>query len=259
MAGLNPPHDCRLTIRCLRECFEFNVELETLSFEALRSENTVIDQFFDRRQNDEAAGETGERILQVKTRPVFSLHSGRTRGATWFDQTHPPQGVVWLLGVEMHDERHKGSRDAYDVFGRLDASGQLFPTELDYKLLELDRRRLDSATFADSARRDAATLIRDVAKKGRVRGAVAEVAVRAVWEASDDGTVTLQAAVSLEPVIGARSGLPFPLTQERFLLLAEAVRHAAEDMHTPEVLAEEVYDFPGGLRNERAFMLVFSP
>jgi hypothetical protein len=115
----SPPHDCRLTIRCLKGSFGFRVEIESLSFEALRSENSFIDHFFERRQDDARAGEGGERIVQIKTHPAFSLHSGRMRGATWFDKSRPPQGIVWLLGAEAHDERHKGSTDAYDIFAAL--------------------------------------------------------------------------------------------------------------------------------------------
>jgi hypothetical protein len=63
----------------------------------------------------------------------------------------------------------------------------------------------------------------------------------------------------MQPVKGARSGLQFPLTQQRFLLASEAVRQAAEDLYKPEVLAEQTFEFPGGLTNERAFVLMFEP
>jgi hypothetical protein len=259
LSNLKPPHDCRLTIRCLKACFGFRVELGTLSFKALRSENTFIDHFFERRQGDDVGGESGERILQVKSRPVFSLHSGRTRGATWFDTGQPPQGVVWLLGAELHDERHKGTSDAYDIFGRLDEAEELFPMPADYKLLELGRRRLDTANFAEDARTDAKELVREAADSGRSAGRLAGIPARLVWDADDAGGVTLSVAISMQPVKGARSGLQFPLTQQRFLLASEAVRQAAEDLYKPEVLAEQTFEFPGGLTNERAFVLVFEP
>jgi hypothetical protein len=259
LSPFSPPHDCRLTIRCLKASFGFRVDIHSVSFEALRSENSFIDHFFDRRQNDARAGEGGERIAQIKTRPAFSLHSGRTRGATWFDKSRPPQGIVWLLGAEAHDERHKGSADAYDIFAALDANGTLWPIGTDYKLLELDRRRLDTATFADDVRSDATTLVTQAAESGRASGTLAGVGARLVWERDAGGSVTLHVAISTQPIVGPRSGLEFALTQHRFVLLSEAVRQAAEDLHKPEVLAEEIYDFPGGLSNERAFVLVFEP
>ena len=259
MPDFAPPHDCRLTIRCLKESFGFRVDLKTLSFEDLRNQNTVIDHFFDRRQNDERGGEGGERIGQVRSRPVFSLHSGRVRGATWFDRTQPPQGIVWLLAVEDHDERHKGRADAYDRFAQLEAADDLFPTGTDYKLLELDRRRLDTASFATDVQESAADLVKAAADSGRSAGELANVPARLAWERDEDGAVTLHVAISTKPVKGPRSGYEFALTDERFYLFAEAVRQAAEDLYKPEVLAEPVWEFPGGLREERAFVLVFDP
>jgi len=255
----DPPHDCRLTIRCLKASFGFRADLATLSFEDLRSQNTVIDRFFERRQNDERGGEGGERIGQVKSRPAFALHSGRMRGATWFDQSRPPQAIVWLLAVEEHDERHKGRSDAYDRIAKLEASGELFPTETDHKLLELDRRRLDTSSFADDVKASATALVATAAETGRASGELANVPARLVWNRDADGAVTLHVAISSKPMNGPRSGFEFPLTDERFLLLAEAVRQAAEALYKPEVLAEPVWDFPGGLRDERAFVLVFDP
>ena len=259
MSIFKPPHDCRITIRCLKQSFGFSLELTTLSFERLRSENTVIDHFFERRQNDPRGGEGGERIQQIKSRPVFSLHSGRTRGATWFDTSRPPQAIVWLLGAEWHDERHKGSKDAYDVFAALEAAGDLFPGSADYKLLELDRRRLDTASFAWDVKHDAKKLVAQAESTGGASGTLAGVPARLHWKADSRGTVILTVAVSTVPVRGPRSGLEFPLTQERFLLLGEAVRQAAEEIYKPEVLADETFDVPGGLNNERAFLFVFEP
>jgi hypothetical protein len=259
LSDFEPPHDCRLTIRCLKVCFGFSVDLGTLSFERLRSENTFIDHLFDRRQNDARGGEGGERIKQVRSRPVFSLHSGRTRGATWFDKSRPPRAVVWLLGAELHDERHKGASDAYDIFEALDKADDLFPVTADYKLLELDRRRLDTARFGEDVRRDAKALVTEASSAGRSTGTLAGIPARLVWQADDAGGVTPSVAISMLPVRGERSGFDFALTQQRFLLASEAVRQAAEDLYKPEVLAEETFDFPGALNNERAFVLVFEP
>lgn len=151
-------------------------------FSVLRTQNTLIDVFFERRETDPAGGEGGKRISQVRTRPVFGLTSGRMRAATWFDTGCPPQAVVWLLDAQLHDERHKGSADAYDVFAQLEAAGRLFPVELDYKWLELDRRILDTASFADDVRADAHALVDGARQNGRANGTIAGVPARLAWE-----------------------------------------------------------------------------
>jgi hypothetical protein len=254
-----PPHDCRLTVRCLRETFGFSLRPGE-SFETLRSENTLIDRFFERRQNDPEGGEGGERIVQVRARPVFKLTSGRMRAATWFDVEHPPQGIVWLLGAELHDERHKGAHDAYDRFAGLEASGELFPVEIDYKWLELDRRRLDTSSLAADARTSARVLVEKARAQGRASGELAGVPAWAAWESAKHGLVALYVAVSTRPVRGVRSGYDIPLTNERFLLLAEAVRQAAEEVERPEALVDELARVPAILqadRGARAFVVVF--
>lgn len=119
-AELTPPHDCRITARCLKATFSELRLRPGESFSGLRHENSLIDAFFDRREDDPSGGESGERIKQIRSRPAFKLTSGRMRAGTWFDRDNPPQGVVWLLGAEKHDERHKGTSDAYDILGRLD-------------------------------------------------------------------------------------------------------------------------------------------
>jgi len=218
----------------------------------------VIDRFFDQRQNDQLGGEGGKRIAQVRTRPVFGLTFGRTRAATWFDTSHPPQGIVWLLDAQIHDERHKGASDAYDVFGRLEADEQLFPVEVDYKWLELNRRQLDTESFGADVRRDAQRLVTDARQHGRATGTLAGVPARLAWETGD--LPVLHVAVSTRPVVGARSGVEFPLTNERFLLMAESVRQAGEALLGPQVLVEEQIAPPavlGRREGERAFLVVF--
>jgi hypothetical protein len=225
-------------------------------FSSLRSENSLIDVFFQRRQDDPEGGEGGERVSQIKSKPAFKLTYGRTRGATWFDRTRPPQAIVWLLGAEWHDDRHKGHADAYDILGGLDAAGTLFPREVDLDRLELDRRIADSTHFADDARRDSREVIEAAVNSGRAEGRVAGVPCRILMEKSGE-LVALFGAVSQKPVVGERSGYEFPLTNDRFLLLAEAMRQAAEDVFGPEVLVDQDPRFPGSLFNERAFVILF--
>lgn len=223
-------------------------------FAELRSDNTLIDTFFERRRDDPKGGEGGERVRQITSRPAFKLTSGRMRGATWFERARPPEPIVWLLGAEPHDERHKGKTDAYDILGRLDASGELWPAPVDYKRLELDRRRRDSDSFGPEARRDAAELVAGL-REGQQRATIADVPVRVVVEQL--GLMAVHVAVSVEPITGRLSGCEFPLTESRFLLIQAAVREALEVAYEPPALLEELRDpsaFPGPLGRERAFV-----
>jgi hypothetical protein len=229
-------------------------------FSSLRTQNTLIDVFFDRRESDPAGGEDGKRISQVRTRPVYGLTFGRMRGATWFETGRPPQAIVWLLDAQIHDERHKGSADAYDIFGQLEESGQLFPLEVDYKWLELDRRLLDTESFAEDVRTDARTLVDAARQQGRATGTIAHVPARLAWEQRPGDIASLYVAVSTRPVTGPRSGRLFPLNRQRFLLLAEAVRQAGEDIYGPEVLVDD-QPAPSALlghrHDERTFLVLF--
>jgi hypothetical protein len=252
-----PPNDCRITLRCLKQTFEFRLSLGA-DFATLRSDNSVIDHFFEQRERDESGGEGGERVAQITSRPCFKLTSGRMRGATWFDRTRPPQGIVWLLGAERHDDRHKGKSDAYDLLAALEANGTLFPAELDYKRLELDRRRWDTSSFGKDLRADADALADGVLSRGDTRFKVVNVPVRVSTQREDD-MLAVYVAVSTRPVRGPRSGLEFPLTTERFLLIQEGIREALERRLGKEVLAGEWQDmsvFGGGPKNERAFVVL---
>jgi hypothetical protein len=249
-----------MTARCLREAFQpLGLQIGE-PFSKLRGDNSVIDAFFERREHDAAGGEGGKRIVQVRTKPVFGLTFGRTRAATWFDTTRPPQGVVWLLDAQVHDDRHKGKTDAYDIFALLESAGQLFPLEIDYQWLELDRRRLDTESFAADVQRDAHSLVDHARKTGRANGLLAGVPARLAWEHRAGDIPTLYVAVSTRAVTGPRSGYDFPLTGQRFLLLAEAVRRAGEDLIGPDVEVGELLappDLLGRQRDERTFMVLF--
>ena len=157
-----PRNDCRPTLRYLKSQ-DLKIK-NSEDFSVLEDQDDGFRRFVERRKDDEKGGEDGERVAQIESRPCFKLTSGRWRGATWFDQGHPPEDIVWLLGIEWHDERAKGRRDAYDILGQLEESGELFPKDLDLKRLELDRRRRDTANFAPRAKDDAVGLVGEVLK-----------------------------------------------------------------------------------------------
>jgi hypothetical protein len=250
--SFSPPHDCRITARCFRATFGFRIE-PPYNFSSFRGEKSAIDTFFSRRENDPRGGEGGERIAKVRKRPVFSLHCRKCRGATWFDQGEAPQGIVWLLAMEPHDERHKGKKDAYDVFASLERGGDLYPASVDYKLVELARRIRDTENFGTDAPEDAKALLATVVRTTAiVSGTIAQVPVRLVVVESGD-LARISIAVSALPVTGRLSGLQFELTDDRFRLLAESVRRAAADLFGDADAEAPTFSFPGGLRNERAF------
>lgn len=65
--------------------------------------------------------------------------------------------------------------------------------------------------------------------------------------------------VSTRPVAGPRSGLMFPLTDERFLLIQEGIRYALEQEIGGTVLAglwPDPFKLPGGSQDERVFIVL---
>lgn len=254
-AELKPPHDCRITARCLKATFELRLAPGE-DFADLRAQNSLIDTFFERRQDDPRGGEGGQRVRQIRSKPAFKLTSGRMRGGTWFERDNPPQGVVWLLGAEQHDERHKGSSDAYDILGRLDDNGELFPRTADYRRLELDRRRRDSDSFVDDVYNDACSLAGSL-RAGEQAATLGGVAVRVIVEEGD--LLALHVAVSIDSVMGRISGLMFPLTEPRFLAIQWGMQRALEAEYGPPALCDELHDrsaFPGRLGRERPFVVL---
>lgn len=251
-----PPHDCRITARCFRESFGFQFG-PPYDFAPFRDQNTAIDTFFAKRENDPAGGEGGERVGKVKQRPVFSLHVGkRTRGATWFDRSRPPEGIVWLCSCEPHDERFKDRDDAYDRFATQEAAGNLYPQDVDYKALELTRRIRDANWSTDSAILMGGALLKQAATSGAADGAVCGITLRLRRTLADPTFVVV--AVSQRPVNGELSGVQINLTDERFYLVAAAMKQAAAVLSTSApTLDIPTHEFPGGLKNERAFELAF--
>lgn len=252
-----PPHDCRVTARCWRESFGFRLD-PPYDFSSQRSESTAIDVFFEKRQNDAAGGERqGDRVQKVKQRPVFSLHIGKkTRGATWFEKTRPPQGIVWLCSVEPHDERAKGRDDAYDRFAKQEAAGVLYPLDVDYKALLLARQTRDADWDTPRATAACRELLMTAAESGAAEGTVCGIAVR--LRKTLDDPIFVAVAVSMASVQGELSGVEIEMTQERFFLLGAAMKRAANSMTSGEANIDiPTHEFPGGLKNERAFEIAF--
>jgi hypothetical protein len=252
-----PPHDCRITARCFREAFGFAFR-EPYDFATFRNENSGIDKFFELREHDPRGGEGGERVSKVKERAVFSLHCGKMRGATWFDTTRPPQGIVWLCSYERHDERFKGTDDAYDRFAKQETEGKLYPEAVDYKALELSRRIRDADWSSETAIDECEALLQATLRDGGAEGTVRGISLR-VRRVLDD-PVFIVVAVSTRAIQGELSGARIELTDKRFYLVAAAMKEAATRRSTtaPD-LAIPTHEFPGGLRSERAFEVALEP
>jgi hypothetical protein len=89
---------------------------------------------------------------------IDSLHSGRYRGATWYDEEY---GVVWLLGFGIHKSRNRD--DAYQEFLALDEVDRLLPDKADYEALFRERNTrfvplmvLEVTSLLELARREQA-------------------------------------------------------------------------------------------------------
>lgn len=119
-------HDLRLTMSA---CSDMGVSHEVVSASQLKDEHSLIAKFVDLRSQS-VEGQEAIQLPRSKN-IVWSLHAGRWRGLTWWDED---ADVVWLLGAGFHESG--SADDVYQVLKRRDEDGQLFPTEEDYLRLE---------------------------------------------------------------------------------------------------------------------------
>ncbi len=104
-----------VTARCERE--------DLLKLVAVGSA-TLVEHFIKRRSIEP---EPDERLkISGMGSPHYSLHSGRLRGATWYDSA---DDIVWLVAAGMHRSGERG--DAYPYVLELEKKGHLAPTEDD--------------------------------------------------------------------------------------------------------------------------------
>jgi hypothetical protein len=109
-----------VTERCSREDLGIGADWH----DALGS-NPVLDAFVQRRSQLPEGQERIANLVGEIAAPVFSLHVGRDRAATWYDEE---EEVVWLLAV--------ASEHDYDHFRRLATADRLLPTVDDYEALD---------------------------------------------------------------------------------------------------------------------------
>jgi hypothetical protein len=123
-------YELRITARCCRD--DLGVDPDKVSVTELKSKWKIVGKFVDIRSS---LPDGQEPFRSAPGSNVFTLHSGRQRGATWYDREYR---VVWLLGFGTHRE---GDRDdSYNRIELLEERHQLMPTVEDYEALIRDRQ-----------------------------------------------------------------------------------------------------------------------
>jgi hypothetical protein len=152
-------YELRITARCCRD--DLDVDPAKASIEKLRSKWKIVGKFADLRSS---LPDGQEPFRSAVGSDVFTLHSGRQRGATWYDREYR---VVWLLGFGIH--REGDHNDSYNRIEWLDERGQLMPTVEDYEALIRDRHAQLLPTMVAEAR---ALLSRARSAPGQVHSAL---------------------------------------------------------------------------------------
>ena len=134
----SPAADLRVTVRCCTEDLGADPD-STLG--SLAAAHPMVEKFRAVR-SQLPVGQ--ERIQSIGSIPVYSLHSGRDRGATLHDRWN---SAVWLLASRIH--RAGDASDAYLYFEQLHDSDRLLPVHEDYDRLftERDRRIVASIVY----------------------------------------------------------------------------------------------------------------
>jgi hypothetical protein len=120
--------DLRITARCLRDDLGLDPNGPAAA-EVHADAHPMVRAFFERRGQSPVGQETFRCGTEVTGRPLYTLHAGDDRGATWHQESVPnldtdyELGVVWLLGVRPEHD--------YDALCELD----LLPATADYQAL----------------------------------------------------------------------------------------------------------------------------
>lgn len=119
----------RVTARCLADDLLLSREYVTRDARSFCAEHEFLRAFVIKR---EGAPADGEPVKGIEPFPRFrSLHRGRTRGVTVWDEE---EDVCWLVA---YGETHASGedRDCYNYFVSLGERGELMPTPDDYEAL----------------------------------------------------------------------------------------------------------------------------
>lgn len=116
----------RVTLRCLVD--DLGIDGANARRD-VRELDHVICRAFEAKRSQSPIGV--EKLQPIATdAEVYTLHAGRWRGATWYDEEN---NAVWLLGCGYHRSGEKD--DVYPYLKELDSKGDLFPASKDYELL----------------------------------------------------------------------------------------------------------------------------
>jgi hypothetical protein len=131
--GTNPPHQLRITSRCLVEDLGFSSDDLERPLDELAATDSDAGKFirtFIEKRGPDPVDEDSIEALATGRIPMHPLRRGeRIRGLTWHDRN---ANVVWLVAA--HFAHRSGERsDSYAYFRGLRAD-QLLPEELDYTL-----------------------------------------------------------------------------------------------------------------------------
>lgn len=186
--------DLRITRRCLRDDLGVRDD-ESGNAEAHVDVHPLVRAFVERRGQRPTGQESFRCGTEVTGLPLFTLHSGKDRGATWHQESVPPGvtsdyelGIVWLLGIR--------SEHDYDALCRLGES--LRPSRADAQAFIDDQ----ALTFARALVEEVpALLVRAEQNKGEIVEAVIAGRIRVrLHRDPDDDAPLLTVAISSNPL-----------------------------------------------------------
>ena len=202
--------DLRITRRCLREDLRLDPNASR-SAEEHSGVHPLVRAFVERRGQSPIGQETFRCGTEVTGLPLYTLHFGDDRGATWHQESVPPGlasdyelGIVWLLGI----------RTGHDYDGLCDLGDDLLPTTEDAQAFIDDQAH----TFARVMVEEVPPLLdRAERNRGQIIEGVIGGGIRVrLFHDHDDAAPLLTVAISSRPfpsVVGL-----VPQWQARLLL-----------------------------------------
>lgn len=199
---LDRPWDLRITRRCLREDFHLDADVSGRAEDHLEV-HPLVRAFVERRGQIPIGQETFRCGTEVTGLPLYTLHAGTDRGATWHQSSVPPGlrseyelGIVWLLGA----------RAEHDYDGLCALGDDLLPTVDDA------RRFIDDQayTFARVLVEEVPQLVaRAGRKRGQIIAAVIGGGIRVrLLRDRDDEAPLLTVAINSRPLPGIVALVP---------------------------------------------------
>lgn len=171
-----------------RRCLEEDLGIVGRHWRDAVSEFPVLQAFADRRAQSPQGRERILDLMDVLRAPIFSLHSGADRAATWYDED---EDIVWLLAV--------GRSHDYDHILDLGRRGRLMPGIEDYDQFEPETTGREFAeSLVNDARRlvEQAWMVRDEPVEGVLAG---RIRVRVCIETDDPDFLVVAVSERLVP------------------------------------------------------------